>query len=152
EVKRGDSILNLAVEPAKTWQTNIFGQSSQQYLLGILLEDPAAGVGTLSFFHPETGRFGALGHTVTDSLGRPVQINKGTIVEASIDSIAYGTRGTTGEMVGFFHAEHNIMGIIDSNSPLGTYGQLVRNTARSAFSRPIPVALTHHVKVGPAEM
>ncbi|HPT83805.1 MAG TPA: SpoIVB peptidase [Limnochordia bacterium] len=152
QVKRGDSILNLAVEPAKTWQTNIFGQSSQQYLLGILLEDPAAGVGTLSFFHPETGRFGALGHTVTDSLGRPVQINKGTIVEASIDSIRYGTRGTPGEKVGFFHGEQDIMGIIDSNSSLGIYGQLVGNTARSAFSRPIPVAFTHQVKVGPAEM
>lgn len=152
EVKRDDRILNLAVEPAKTWQTSIFGQSSYQYLLGIMLEDPAAGVGTLSFFHPETGRFGALGHTITDSLGRPVRISRGTIVEASIDSIRYGTRGTPGEKVGFFHGEQDIIGIIDSNSNLGIYGQLVGDLARSVFSRPIPVAFAHQVRTGPAEI
>jgi stage IV sporulation protein B len=152
EVKRGDRILTIAVEPAKTWQTNIFGQGSHQYLLGILLEDPAAGVGTLSFFHPETGRFGALGHTITDSLGRPVQIDEGTIVEASIDSIRYGSRGTPGEKVGFFHGEQNILGIIDSNSSLGIYGQLVGSQARSSFPQPIPVAFAHQVRAGPAQM
>lgn len=55
EVKRDDRILTLTVEPAKALQTSIFGQSSYQYLLGILLEDPAAGVGTLSFFDPKDG-------------------------------------------------------------------------------------------------
>lgn len=152
EVKRGDSILNIAVEPARTRQTNLFGQSSYQYLLGILLEDPAAGVGTLSFYHPETGRFGALGHTITDSLGRPVHIKEGMIVEASIDSIRYGSRGAPGEKVGFFHGEQDILGIIDSNSSLGIYGQLVGSLARSSFSRPIPVAFAHQVRAGPAEM
>lgn len=152
EVKRGENILSIPVEPAKTRQTNLFGQSSYQYLLGILLEDPAAGVGTLSFFHSETGRFGALGHTVTDSLGRPVEINQGMIVEASIDSVRYGIRGNPGEKVGFFHGEQDILGIIDSNSTLGIYGQLVGSLARSSFSRPIPVAFAHQVRVGPAEM
>lgn len=152
EVKRGDRVLTISVEPARTWQTNIFGQSSYQYLLGVLLEDPAAGVGTLSFFHPETGRFGALGHTITDSLGRPVQISQGTIVEASIDSIRYGSRGTPGEKVGFFHGEQDVLGIIDSNSNLGIYGKLVGSLARSSFDRPVPVAFAHQVRAGPAEM
>jgi len=106
----------------------------------------------LSFFHPETGRFGALGHTITDSLGRPVQIDEGTIVEASIDSIRYGSRGTPGEKVGFFHGEQNILGIIDSNSSLGIYGQLVGSQARSSFPQPIPVAFAHQVRAGPAQM
>ncbi|HHT42492.1 MAG TPA: SpoIVB peptidase [Firmicutes bacterium] len=152
EVKRDDRILTLTVEPAKALQTSIFGQSSYQYLLGILLEDPAAGVGTLSFFDPKTGRFGALGHTITDSLGRPVTISKGTIVEAAINSIRYGSRGAPGEKIGFFHGEQNILGTIDSNSSLGIYGQLVGSLAKSAFTEPVPVAFAHQVRTGPAEM
>lgn len=152
EVKRDDRILTLTVEPAKALQTSIFGQSSYQYLLGILLEDPAAGVGTLSFFDPKTRRFGALGHTITDSLGRPVTISKGTIVEAAINSIRYGSRGAPGEKIGFFHGEQNILGTIDSNSSLGIYGQLVGSLAKSAFTEPVPVAFAHQVRTGPAEM
>lgn len=152
EVKRDDRILTLTVEPAKALQTSIFGQSSYQYLLGILLEDPAAGVGTLSFFDPKTGRFGALGHTITDSLGRPVTISKGTIVEAAINSIRYGSRGAPGEKIGFFHGEQNILGTIDSNSSLGIYGQLVGSLTKSAFTEPVPVAFAHQVRTGPAEM
>ncbi|HBS93401.1 MAG TPA: SpoIVB peptidase, partial [Firmicutes bacterium] len=34
--------------------------------LGLLLRDTAAGVGTMTFYHGETGYFGALGHMITD--------------------------------------------------------------------------------------
>lgn len=151
-VRRGERELELQVEPVKARQTSIFGPSSYTYFLGIQIEDPAAGVGTLSFFDPETGRFGALGHVVTDGLGRPVQIASGSIVEASIDSIRYGSRGSPGEKVGFFHGEQDVIGTIDANTPLGIFGQLNGTMARSAFSQPIPVAFAHQVKVGPAEM
>ena len=151
-VKRNNRHLTIEVEPVKTRQTNVFGQTSMIYLLGILLEDPAAGVGTLSFFHQDSGRFGALGHTITDSLGRPVKIANGTIVEASIDGIRYGSRGSPGEKVGFFHGEQDVLGTIDSNTNLGIFGTLEGDMAQSAFVEPIPVAFAHQVRVGPAEM
>src|SRR5690554_1997373 len=58
-VQRDNRKLTLEVEPIQTRQTNVFGQSSLTYLLGVFLEDPAAGVGTLSFYDAQTGRFGA---------------------------------------------------------------------------------------------
>ena len=151
-VRRQNRTLTLDVQPVKTQQVDVFGRISNHYLLGIYLEDPAAGVGTMSFYHGDTGRFGALGHTITDSLGRPLRIAAGTIVEASIDSIRQGSRGDPGEKIGFFHSEQSILGTIDSNSDFGIFGQLKGDIPHGAFSAPVPVAFVHQVRVGPAEI
>lgn len=151
-IRRQNKTITLDIQPAKTRQVDIFGRISINYLLGIYLEDPAAGVGTMSFYHGETGRFGALGHTITDSLGRPLRIVSGSIVEASIEGIRQGTKGSPGEKVGFFHAEQDILGTIDSNSGFGIFGNLRGGIPLGAFSEPIPVAFSHQVQVGPAEI
>lgn len=152
EIRRNQRTLQLEVEPVRTKQTNVFGQSSLTYLLGIYLEDPAAGVGTMSFYDEHTGRYGALGHTITDSMGRPLKIAAGTIVEASIDSIRYGSKGSPGEKVGFFSGDQHALGTIDSNTSFGIFGQLQGKVPQSAFSEPVPVAFAHQVRVGPAEI
>ncbi|MCK9525810.1 MAG: SpoIVB peptidase [Limnochordia bacterium] len=147
-VRRNDHTLRLEIEPVLSGP---LGQQMATYLLGIYLEDPAAGVGTMSFYDRESGRFGALGHTVTDSRGRPLTIAKGSIVEATIDGIRYGSRGTPGEKVGFFHGEQDAMGIIDSNTSFGIFGSLAE-LPQSAFAEPVPVAFAHQVRLGPAEI
>jgi stage IV sporulation protein B len=148
QVRRNHRILTFEVQPVQSKQANIFGQSSLIYLLGIYLEDPAAGVGTMSFYDPETGRFGALGH----SRGRPLTIASGSIVEASIDSIRYGSRGSPGEKVGFFHGDQDVLGTIDSNTGFGIFGQLKGAIPSGAFSEPIPVAFAYQVRLGPAKI
>ena len=148
-VRRNNRTIALQVEPVLT---RPFGQQSQTYLLGIYLEDPAAGVGTMSFYHQETGRFGALGHTVTDSRGRPLTIDRGSIVEATIDSIRYGSKGSPGEKVGFFDGYQDAIGTIDSNTEFGIFGQLEGPLPQSVFTQPVPVAFAHQVRLGPAEI
>ncbi len=146
---RSNRTLTLKVEPIAS---SIFGQQTPTYLLGIYLEDPAAGVGTMSFYDKDTGRFGALGHMITDSRGRPMTIAKGSIVEATIDSIRYGSKGSPGEKVGFFNGDQDVMGIIDSNTSFGIFGQLEGTVPQSAFAEPVPVAFAHQVRLGPAEI
>jgi len=147
-VRRSDRTLTLEIEPVLS---RPLGQQAASYRIGVYLEDPAAGVGTMSFYDSDTGRFGALGHTVTDSRGRPLTISKGSIVEATIDGIRYGSRGSPGEKVGFFHGEQDVIGIIDSNTSFGIFGRL-EEIPRSAFAEPVPVAFAHQVKLGPAEI
>lgn len=151
-VRRGGRNLTLKVEPIKAKQPNVLGQGSTTYLLGIFLEDPAAGVGTMSFYDQNTGRFGALGHTITDSLGRPLKISTGSIVEASIDGIRFGSKGSPGEKVGFFHGDQDVLGTVDANTTFGIFGQLQGMFPQSSFSEPVPVAFAHQVKVGPAQI
>ena len=46
------------VEPVKT--------AENEYKLGLWVRDAAAGVGTLTFYEPSSGNFGALGHGIND--------------------------------------------------------------------------------------
>lgn len=142
-VRRGNRFLTFELSPVQT---------GVAYYLGIYVENPAAGVGTMSFYHEETGRFGALGHTITDSLGRPLKINSGSIVEASIDSVRVGSKGSPGEKVGFFHGEQDSLGRIDSNSQFGIFGEFKGKYEHPSFIEPVPVAFAHQVREGPAEI
>ncbi|NLM39256.1 MAG: SpoIVB peptidase [Firmicutes bacterium] len=151
-VRRNQRVLTRQIRPVKARRTDVFGNTSEVYLLGIILEDPAAGVGTLTFYDPQTRRYGALGHAITDVSGRELVIDSGSIVEASIDSIRLGLRGSPGEKLGFFHGEQDLLGSIEYNSDFGIFGTLASLPAHPYFSEPIPVAFSHQVRVGPAEI
>lgn len=151
-VRRQNRTLTCEVVPVKTLRPDVFGRNMVAYYLGIYVENPAAGVGTMSFYHEETGRFGALGHTITDSLGRPIRITSGSIVEASIDSIRLGSKGSPGEKIGFFHGAQDALGSIDSNSNFGIFGQFNGSFKHPVFTKPVPVAFAHQVREGPAEI
>lgn len=151
-IRRNQRVLTRQIRPVKSRRADLFGQTSETYLLGIVLEDPAAGVGTLSFYDPQTRRYGALGHTITDVSGKEMRIDNGSIVEATIDSIRHGLRGSPGEKLGFFHGEQDLLGTIDYNSQFGIFGTLAALPDHPFFSEPIPVAFSHQVREGPAEI
>jgi stage IV sporulation protein B len=151
-IRRNQRIMTRKVRPVRSQRIDLYGQGGEMYLLGILLEDPAAGVGTLSFYDPQTGRYGALGHPITDVSGREMRIDGGSIVEASIDSIRLGSRGSPGEKLGFFHGEQDLLGTIDYNSRFGIFGTLAALPENPHFPEPIPVAFSHQVREGPAEI
>ena len=56
DVRRGERTAQLKVRPALS--------PNGQWLLGLWLRDGVSGVGTLTFVEPESGLFGALGHSV----------------------------------------------------------------------------------------
>ena len=53
-----EKTLQCSIKPVQT--------SNSEYKLGLWVRDSAAGVGTVSFYDPESKRFGALGHGITD--------------------------------------------------------------------------------------
>jgi stage IV sporulation protein B len=124
-----------------------------QYLMGLEVEDPAAGVGTLTFYDPVSRRYGALGHVVTSTSSGVYQIRSGRIVPASIAAVEAGRRGRPGEKIGTFTTGSGIgLGTIDNNSQFGIYGKLFRSPAHAFYSQLFPVAMAHQVKEGPAEL
>lgn len=150
-IQRNDTRLNTTITPVLSIQEDLRGNQREVYLLGVFLEDPASGVGTLTFFDKNTKRYGALGHTITDGLGRSLEITDGTIVSASIESVKQGLRGLPGEKLGVF-LDHTVMGTIDKNSKFGIFGSLTEDLENPFFKSPIPIALNHEVKVGPAKI
>ena len=60
--------------PAKT--------KDNEYKLGLWVRDAAAGVGTLTFYEPDSKMFAALGHGITDiDTGSLVTIANGELVK-----------------------------------------------------------------------
>lgn len=122
-----------------------------QYKIGVYVDDNAAGVGTLTFYDPETLRYGALGHMVSDSRkNQRMDIRDGRLVQAQICGINQGSRGRPGEKLGTFQGQKDIIGTIEKNSDFGIFGRLMVVPTASRNREPLPVAFAEEVHEGPA--
>ncbi len=91
-------------------------------MLGILLRDALSGIGTLTFCDPESGRFGALGHSVNDGgTGLPIPLRGGSITDAQIVSVKPGASGAPGELDGVADLGR-VLGSIERNTENGIFG------------------------------
>lgn len=141
-VRRGDREWDVNLEP-------VYDQDRQRYLIGLWVRDGATGIGTLTFFDPATGRYGALGHQVTDGAGQPYRFASGAVIDAFISGIRPGRPGMPGEKIGVFLNREDELGTIERNTPLGIYGRLLRLPERRGS---VPVALEGEVRTGKAEL
>lgn len=146
-VQRGQKKLRLKVTP-------VLGKDPQgsgfRYMLGLYLRDPIAGVGTLTFWDPISGRYGALGHMITSDEREPLAVVNGMIVPAYIHGIQPAAKGRPGEKLGLFEQGGQSVGSIDDNTSFGIFGSITHSPAQPYYSHPIPVALAHEVQPGPA--
>ncbi len=139
---RGDKQLQVTAQAAHC-------SSDGSYRLGAWIRDSMAGIGTLTFYDPAQGSFGALGHGVNDvdtSLLMP--LSSGSIMYAEVESVKKGQAGDPGELHGVFKAEEEL-GDLYANTPSGIFGHLSEESILSQ-GKAIPVALRGQVKTGPA--
>lgn len=122
------------------------------YRIGLYIRDSAAGVGTLTFYHPETKKYGALGHVISDmDTKKPIIVNNGHILNSSVSAIERSSNGRPGEKIAQFHNTEPL-GTITKNSPFGIFGTLNKPLKNGIHDELVPVALPHEVKKGPAKM
>jgi len=82
-----------------------------KYQIGLWVRDSAAGIGTVTFYEPETGNFVALGHGITDiDTSEIIDISSGELVNTRILSIVKGESGSPGK----------IQGALDNKRSIGT--------------------------------
>jgi len=92
----GEEMLVVYVREGEQIKTHIRAIKSNDntYKIGLWVRDTAAGVGTASFYEPETKRFASLGHGIIDvDTEELVEIASGEIVTANILSIIKGKEG-----------------------------------------------------------
>ena len=121
---RGAERLTRSVTPALSREG--------QWMLGLWLRDAIAGIGTVTFCDPETGVYGALGHSISEETGGDaVPVEEGSITETEIFSIAPGSAGTPGALNGSL-SEGAVLGSVERNSAYGIYGTLERSLGGQA--------------------
>ena len=125
--------------------------SNSEYKLGLWVRDSAAGVGTVSFYEPQTKTFGALGHGITDiDTGSLINIANGEFVTTKVLSITKGIQGTPGKMQGTVAKQQNI-GKIYKNTNFGIYGTVDNVSALNIdSSKEMEVALREEIQLGSA--
>lgn len=119
--------------------------------LGAWVRDSTAGVGTLSFYDPDTGRYAALGHAITDGdTGSVLSVSEGQVLKANIVAVQKGQKGAPGELKGSFLREGEVLGDIRRNTILGIYGTLDAPATNPLYPDGLPIGLRSGVHTGAA--
>src|SRR5699024_5907846 len=114
--------------------------------------DSTTGIGTVSFYDRVSGKYGALGHVISDAdTKKPIEIHKGKIGHSSISHIEKGNRGMPGEKQAKFSMKDRSLGTIEKNSPFGIFGKIDPERMKEE-QEPLPIGLANEVKKGPAEI
>ena len=135
-VRRGGKQTTLKIP----LQTTADGQR-----LGVYLRQGIGGIGTVTWYDPETGYFGALGHGVNDSSGTLLRMTGGSAYDAFVESVKKGKAGAPGQLRGCADSPQ-ACGDLIKNTPQGVFGK----TEESWEGDAVPVAEFAEVTVGPA--
>jgi len=145
-IKRETEKIKTTLEPKKDEHENTFK-------LGLYIRDSAAGIGTMTFYHPDSHKYGALGHVISDmDTKKPIVVEDGQIVRSTVTSIEKGANGDPGEKLARFSSDRKVIGNITRNSPYGIFGELNSEMQNGILDKPMPIALSHQVKEGPAQI
>ena len=138
EILRGRRQRTLTMTPVIT---------RQGPKLGVFLRRGVTGIGTVTWYDPDTGEFATLGHGVSDSRGGLVQLQQGWAYEARVESVKKGKSGVPGQL----------RGQTVSAEPLG---DLTRNCVQGVFGvtgagwkgQELPAAEYGQIHTGPARI
>ena len=96
-----------------------------QYRLGAWVRDSTAGVGTLTFYDPQTGR---------------------------VVSVTPSREGSPGELTGDFLGETEALGTVDMNTEYGIFGRAEQPLEGGLYAEGLPVATREQVHTGAATL
>ncbi len=135
-VSRGGKERQLHLEPKIT---------EEGPKLGVFLRQGITGIGTVTWYDPETGSFATLGHAVNDSKGKLLQMSRGSAHPAKVVSVQKGKAGAPGQLKGALNTDVRL-GQLTGNTGCGVFG-----TAPKAWTgEAIPVGSSEEVKTGAA--
>ena len=113
--------------------------------LGVYLKQGITGVGTVTWYDPDTDAFGALGHGINTQTHTLADMAQGSAYRAGVMSVKKGQPGDPGQLMGTIRDAQPI-GTLTKNTQQGVFGH-----APDAFSgQELPVADSDDIEKGPA--
>lgn len=123
-----------------------------EYKLGLWVRDAAAGVGTATFYEPESGMFASLGHGITDiDTGDLITISNGELVTTNIVSVQKGEKGKPGEIRGSIEGSL-VLGSVSKNTAFGIFGKITNKNSLKVSEEAIDVMPREEIKKGKAQI
>ena len=145
-VLRDGNVMECDVTPAQD-------ERDGQFRLGAWVRDSTAGVGTLTYYDPETGDFGALGHAITDiDTGVLMPVGEGEIYNNRVVAIKPSREGAPGELTGDFLGETEALGTVTLNSEYGIFGKAETPLESALYPEGLPVANRRQIHTGAATL
>ena len=118
--------------------------------LGAWVRDSLAGIGTMTFYDPASGTFGALGHGINDvDTGQLMTLDTGSIMPSTVKAVKKGEDGVPGELRGDFDLQRDL-GALYANTAGGVFGEMP--AAAMSLGEPVAVAGRDEVHTGGAEI
>lgn len=140
QVQRGSQILQM--------KTNAVETEEGTFQLGAWIRDSMAGIGTMTFYDPQSGVFGALGHGVTDTdTAQLMSLSSGAVMASSVKAVKPGEVGQAGELRGSFDLTTDL-GDLFANTDCGVFGTM--NQCAYATREAMPVAKNSEIHTGEA--
>lgn len=133
-VRRGGRVLRLQLPCVQT---------EDGPRLGVSLRQGIGGIGTVTWYDPARGTFGALGHGVNDPSGRLLDMKTGTAYTGLVEAVVRGRSGHPGQLKG---AAGESCGELLRNTPRGLFGK----AAQEWPGEPIPAAQLEQLHTGSA--
>lgn len=131
QVRRDGGSMTLSVEPAQNDQGS--------YCIGAWIRDSMAGIGTMTYYDPATGAFGALGHGITDvDTAQLMPFSNGSILPSTVKAVKKGECGAAGELRGDFDLTCDL-GELYANTDSGVFGTLSEEDYAPALGDAVPV-------------
>lgn len=142
EILRGTEKMSLSVKAEKS-------EEDGKLRMGAWVRDSMAGIGTITFVDPTTGKYGALGHGVNDSdTGTLMPIDRGSLMKSNVVGINQGKVGEPGELKGSFDLSRD-QGTLTDNEKSGVYGVLEDTTIYGGMQT-MPTAKKSEIEKGKA--
>ncbi len=147
---KGEPIEIEFEREGKTYHTDLTPiKNKGEYKAGLWVRDSCAGLGTMTFYDPETDRFASLGHGICDSdTGELLPLDSAEITKAEISSITKGSDGIPGSINAYFSGEESD-GTAFINNETGLYGVL---NDPPSDREAVEIANIQDIRKGPAEI
>lgn len=142
EAQRGGEDFTAVLQPA-------FSETDGLYKGGLWVRDSTSGIGTLTFWDPESNTFGGLGHGICDvDTDELMPLGSGEILPVTISGVIPGKRGNAGELQGYFSSDVAV-GKMSANTETGVYGTFFEAPSQE---KTIPIAMKQEVRAGEAQI
>ena len=94
---------------------------------GLFIKERLLGIGTVTYYDPENGTYGALGHEMNDASYSPsIDLSFGTIYSSDVTLIRKSKNGNPGEKIASIN-EDEVLGEVVKNNEYGIYGKYTVN-------------------------